>query len=176
MQQDQTQRPKRVLVVEDNRADAVSLCNSLKACGASVIGPAPTVHYARLIMGRRQIDGAILDVVLFGEDVYGLADQLLGQGVPIIFSIGPGDPPIRPGYTGVERIEKPVSTALLDEKLKSLRPVPRAAIAPLASAHHLVAFASAPKTRGTLSAAERWSRALTRMMKDAGPPGPGKGL
>lgn len=71
---------KCALMVEDDYVLAREVCNDLKSHGAQVLGPAPTVHYANLIIGKRRLDGAILDIKLFGEDVYQLVDVLIARG------------------------------------------------------------------------------------------------
>jgi CheY-like chemotaxis protein len=80
---------RRILVVEDDYALATDMCNDLRNHGATVLGPAPTPHYAfNMLMGPRGVDGAVLDIRLYGADVFELAEHLKGLGVPIVFASG----------------------------------------------------------------------------------------
>lgn len=82
---------KSLLIVEEDMALARRMCTRLAACGAHIVGPAPTVHYARLIIGRRRLDGAILDMAHPRTETRAFAEMLLGRGVPILIANGPDD-------------------------------------------------------------------------------------
>ncbi len=108
---------KCVLVVEDDYVLAREVCNDLKRHGAHVLGPAPTVHYANLIIGKRHLDGAILDIKLFGEDVYALVDVLQARGVPIIFATAYQREAIDARFRSFDLMHKPLDLARLREKV-----------------------------------------------------------
>ena len=78
---------RRVLVVEDQAAIALDLCECLDQAGASVIGPARTVEHALSILESvGPLDAAVLDIELEGEPVYAVADRLQQLGVPFLFT------------------------------------------------------------------------------------------
>ena len=81
----------------------------LAARGATIIGPVPSVDAALdLIEDTDRIDGAVLDLNLQGEHAYPLADALMRQGVPFVFTTGYDASAIPSRYAAVARCEKPV--------------------------------------------------------------------
>lgn len=151
---------KCVLVVEDDYVLAREVCNDLKNHGVHVLGPAPTVHYANLIIGKRRLDGAILDIKLFGEEVYELVDVLTARGVPIVFATAYQDDGIDARYRSVETLHKPLDLAHLRRKVAAFRPqVPanlRQPIEPIVR----------PMTvRSSESTQDRWARLLFEAMR-----------
>jgi DNA-binding response OmpR family regulator len=113
---------KCVLVVEDDYVLAREVCNDLKSHGVNVLGPAPTVHYASLIVGRRRLDGAILDIKLFGQEVYELVDVLMARGVPIVFATAYQKDHIDARYRSVETLHKPLDLGQLRRCVAAFRP------------------------------------------------------
>jgi len=101
---------RRILVVEDDYSVAVDICDDLRKVGATVLGPAPTSHYAyNLLLGRRGVDGAILDIRLHGADVFDLARELRERGVPMVFATGySGDIPA--AFLGTPLLSKPIAS------------------------------------------------------------------
>lgn len=79
---------RRILVVEDDYILARDLSGALTELGANVMGPAPTAFYAELLMTKKHIDCAVLDVTLHGQKVFELAGKLRSRGTPIIFATG----------------------------------------------------------------------------------------
>lgn len=101
---------RRILVVEDDSALALDLCNDLRRCGATVLGPAPTSYYAyNLLLGRRGIDGAILDTDLYGSDVYDLAEELRQRGIPMVFATENSGEEIDDAFRDTPRLQKPLA-------------------------------------------------------------------
>lgn len=99
---------KRILVVEDEYFLVEDLCRDLRDAGAVVVGPAPSVEQALvLIETEPAIDGAILDVNLGGEMAYPVADALLARECPFVFTTGYSDGVLSARYPHVPRIEKP---------------------------------------------------------------------
>ncbi|MAN76286.1 hypothetical protein OF122_09070 [Pelagibacterium flavum] len=151
---------KCVLVVEDDYVLAREVCNDLKSHGANVLGPAPTVHYASLIVGRRRLDGAILDIKLFGQEVYELVDVLMARGIPIIFATAYQKDHIDARYRSVETLHKPLDLGHLRRKVAAFRPqrpsTPAKAAEPV----------SAPReARGHETVQDRWARLLFDAMR-----------
>lgn len=111
---------KRILVVEDDHYIADEICQDLRSEGATVLGPAPTPFYAMQLLGRRGVDGAVLDVRLHGMTVFGLADELTRRGTPMVFATGYGDDVIPERFRGMPRVTKPYDRALLIEALRDM--------------------------------------------------------
>jgi CheY-like chemotaxis protein len=76
---------KRIIVVQDDIRLGSKIIDHLRGLGVTALGPAPTPFYADLIIGRRKIDAALLDIQLHGETVFDLADRMVALGIPIIF-------------------------------------------------------------------------------------------
>lgn len=155
---------KCVLVVEDDYVLAREVCNDLKRHGANILGPAPTVHYASLIMGKRQVDGAILDIKLFGEEVYELVDTLMERGVPIVFATAYQPDQIDAKYSRFDVMTKPLDYSTLRRKVANFRPMapePHSSVLARPST-------SIPSMRGTTEASEpdRWARLLLAAMQE----------
>jgi DNA-binding response OmpR family regulator len=111
---------RRILVVEDDYVQAADICDDLRRVGATVLGPAPTSHYAySLLMGRRGVDGAILDIRLHGTDVFDLARELRERGVPMVFATGYGDD-IPAAFGGAPLLNKPINPDRLIEVVGNL--------------------------------------------------------
>lgn len=99
---------KSVLVVDHDREHGREVARHLSDRGARVIGPAPTLHYACLIIGRRKLDGAVLDPGVLDKEAYSLIDSLRAQGLPIVFSTD-DEREIRYRYPTCDILKKPIS-------------------------------------------------------------------
>ena len=102
---------RRILVVEDDANLAASLCAALRERGATVLGPAPTPFYAMSLIGRRGVDGAVLDIRLHGTTVFEVADELTSRGTPLVFAT-----PYGPEMVPSRHRHQPVVTKPFDEK------------------------------------------------------------
>ncbi|RUT30377.1 response regulator [Arsenicitalea aurantiaca] len=154
---------RRILVVEDDYALARELCADLKRHGATVLGPAPTSYYAiNLMMGRRGIDSAILDIGLHGQEVYDLADLLRRQGVPMVFATGYGEHDILAAFRNEPRLQKPVLTnelvTLLDRLMRGKGITASVAVQP-------VELVTAQAQSLDMSLEDRWGRIVGRAMR-----------
>jgi two-component sensor histidine kinase/CheY-like chemotaxis protein len=78
----------RVLVVEDEALTALALEQVLMEAGFVVLGPVGRIEDALDILGSMRPDVAVLDVNLFGQDVYPVANRLVEMGVPFLFCSG----------------------------------------------------------------------------------------
>ena len=85
----------RVLVVEDENLIALLLEDMLAELGHTVIGPVARVKKALDMIQREEIDLAILDVNINGEETYPIADVLAARDVPFFFSTGYGKKGLR---------------------------------------------------------------------------------
>lgn len=107
-------RGRRLLIVEDEYMIAADLARALEDRGADVIGPAGSIEDAlKLLDAELQIDGAVLDINLRGEQAYPIADALRARGVHFVFATGYDPWAIPDAYVDVPRLEKPVSTRAL---------------------------------------------------------------
>lgn len=109
---------KRVLLIEDEYLIANEMARVLAARGMEVIGPAGTVDRAMaLIKAGGRIDGAVLDVNLRGEMVFGVAEVLNQLGVPFVFATGYNDTAVPDQFSAVPRCEKPAEPARILQTL-----------------------------------------------------------
>lgn len=108
---------KRILVVEDEYQLGRQLCDALKREGAHVLGPAPTPFYAFTLLGRRNVDAAVLDIWLHGTTVYELADELVRRGTPILFATTTDADIIPLRYRDIPRVSKPFDPNLVMDTL-----------------------------------------------------------
>jgi DNA-binding response OmpR family regulator len=100
---------KRVLIVEDEALLALELQFAFEDEGAEVLGPALSLMKAlETVTHAREIDVAVLDVDLAGEDVYPIAELLLQRGVPFIFHTAHGSSNVLSGlFPGALTCTKP---------------------------------------------------------------------
>lgn len=159
---------KCVLVVEDDYVLAREVCNDLANHGAHILGPAPTIHYASLIIGRRQLDGAILDIKLFGEEVYDLVDQLRGRGIPIVFATAYQPEQIDARYRNIDVLSKPLDFQRLRRKVADFQPIPMSPPHPVSPPKPI--YYRTPDHRPAIGVnamgdQERWSRLLLEAMR-----------
>jgi CheY-like chemotaxis protein len=108
----------RVLIVEDEPIIAMMQTMILESVGCVVLGPAPGVDQAILMIGAQSIDLALLDINLDGEKVYLVADALAKRGVPFVFLTGYGGETLPPAHRGQRCLTKPCDE---DDLLRALR-------------------------------------------------------
>lgn len=114
----------RILVVEDEYFLANELSIELSELGATVLGPAADVQTAlSLLSDGGALDGAVLDINLGGEPAFPIADRLIAQGVPIIFTTGYDAEAMPDQYRHLPRCEKPFSLRQMTAAMvKAFRP------------------------------------------------------
>ncbi|SDL75254.1 CheY chemotaxis protein or a CheY-like REC (receiver) domain [Paracoccus chinensis] len=89
---------------------AADLRDQLEREGAEVLGPAPSVARALLLLANDPPPSmAFLDINLQGEMAWPVADRLRELGVPFVFATGYEAAAIPSAYAAVPRAEKPVS-------------------------------------------------------------------
>ncbi len=107
-----TLRDCRLLVVEDEYMLADDLRSALEDEGAVVLGPVGHLKDAlALIAAEQEIDGAVLDVNLGGDNVFEAADRLIERQIPVVFTTGYDQTAIPARYRQIARCEKPVDIA-----------------------------------------------------------------
>lgn len=109
----------RVLIVEDEFIVAALLEDTLQAFGCEVIGPASRVDDALAMLEHEQIDAAVLDVNLAGEQVFPVADALERRGIPFVFSTAYGFRGVVEAHRQHEILQKPYELRALQRALES---------------------------------------------------------
>jgi DNA-binding response OmpR family regulator len=107
----------RVLVVEDDALVAFDLEVLLKAAGYSVVGPVGRLEEAVAMASEGLFDVALLDIHLRGEEVYPVADILVGRGIPFMFLSGYGEGDLPSRFHGRPLYRKPYSIRSLIARL-----------------------------------------------------------
>ena len=111
-------RSPRILVVEDEGLQAMTLEDMLEDLGCEVAASLGTVAEALAwLTAGDALDGALLDVSLDGQLVYPVAEILAERGVPFAFTSGYGQLGER-RFGAAPALVKPVSRATL---LRALR-------------------------------------------------------
>ena len=90
---------------------AMEIEHALQEAGARVIGPAGRLADALKIAAdpNKEMDAAILDVDLHGQDVFPVADALKARRVPFLFHTGHGTKTgLQDRYSGAIVCNKPV--------------------------------------------------------------------
>ncbi len=97
----------RVLLVEDEYYIADDLCQALEGCGASVVGPIPSLDKALLLAEVEILTCAVLDIDLRGGSGLGVAEVLRRRNVPFIYSTGYNGAMVPEALKGAAHLEKP---------------------------------------------------------------------
>ena len=106
----------RILLAEDEALIAIDLESMLQQLGCEVIGPVATLQQLARAVSAQTLDGAILDVNLSGEHVFGILPQLRERGVPVVLSSGYNDPAlVPPEFRDIPLLAKPYDQAALGE-------------------------------------------------------------
>ena len=81
---------RRIFLVEDQFIIAMEMERALKQAGCVVIGPVGRLKAAMEVARTEAFDFAVLDVNLFGEWVFPVADILESRGIPLLLATGYG--------------------------------------------------------------------------------------
>jgi DNA-binding response OmpR family regulator len=81
-------RPRRILLVEDEPMIAFALEDMVMELGFMVVGPAFRLSEALELAGSGEFDAAVLDVNLNEQQSFPVADLLRGRGIPFLFATG----------------------------------------------------------------------------------------
>lgn len=109
----------RVLIVEDEMLIAMMLQDMVSDAGLEVEGVANSLNAGIDLASKADIDLAILDVNLNGEEVYPVAEILKQRGIPFIFSTGYGAGGLKSGFDGTPQVVKPFQQKLLMAAVKA---------------------------------------------------------
>jgi CheY-like chemotaxis protein len=97
----------RILVVEDETAVAMLIEDMLAELGCTVVGTASLLPKALQLLERVEVDLALLDVNLAGEEVYPVAEVLAARNIPFVFATGYGNGAVREAWRDRPTLEKP---------------------------------------------------------------------
>jgi DNA-binding response OmpR family regulator len=110
----------RILVVEDETLITFQIEEVLEALECAMIGPIATLDGALRLAQDAALDAAILDITVRGGKTYPVAEQLLARGVPVVLSSGYEDWALPNRLRGQPRLNKPFTTAELEEQVRFL--------------------------------------------------------
>jgi DNA-binding NtrC family response regulator len=109
---------RKVLVVEDEILVALDYCERLRAAGAEVVGPFPSVSQALKCVDTSHVDVAVLDYALADETSDPLQSALERRDIP--FVIITGYPRVLVRRDARQKIlSKPISPDVLCETIKA---------------------------------------------------------
>jgi len=111
---------RRVLVVEDEYLIRMLLEDMLDELGYDVAAAVGTISEARQIATEGEFNAAILDVNLDGQEIYPVADILVGRGLPFLFVTGYGERSLPEAYRGRPALQKPFQAEQLKATLAGL--------------------------------------------------------
>lgn len=108
-----------ILMCEDEMYVAMMLQDRLEHEGYRVL-MAARVDKGRQLAESEDIDMALLDVNLDGEDSYLIAEALRARGIPFLFASGYDDTSLPEEWSHVKLLQKPFDTGKLMEALAQL--------------------------------------------------------
>jgi CheY-like chemotaxis protein len=108
---------RRVLVVEDEMMIAMLIEDMLEEFGCTLVGPATTVPRALDLIAKENVEIAVLDLNLDGQNTYAIADALRQKNVPFIFATGYGSTGLRQEYGNRPVLQKPFQAQALESAL-----------------------------------------------------------
>jgi DNA-binding response OmpR family regulator len=97
----------RILVLDDEPLISMLMEDWLKELGCEVVGPAGTLKVALDLAGKAEIDGAILDVNLAGQNSFSVANALKQRGIPFAFVTGDSSIDKSAGFADPIMLSKP---------------------------------------------------------------------
>ena len=110
----------RVLVVEDERLLAETLCDLLLDAGCEPVGPAASVAIALGLIEKSRINAAILDVRLMDEMSFSVAYALRARGIPLMFLTASERGQLPVDLSDEILIEKPFKAPMLIETVRRM--------------------------------------------------------
>lgn len=97
----------RILVVEDTGIVAREVKFLLEQLGCEVVGPEPDLAKGLRAAEAAELDGALLDVNLKGQQSYPIAEELMCRDIPFIFVTGYGSAHLDEDFRLFPALEKP---------------------------------------------------------------------
>jgi len=109
---------RRILIVEDETMIAMMIEDFLTDLGWDVVGLVGTSDRAIATAREADIDAALLDVNLNGQDTFGVADLLSERHIPFVFATGYGQDGVADRFQDVPTLTKPFHRDELDRALR----------------------------------------------------------
>ena len=97
----------RILVVDDEPLISMLMEGWLNELGCEVVGPVRSLKDGLDLAGNAELDGAILDVNLAGENSFSVANALKQRGIPFAFATGDGGIDKEAGFADPILLNKP---------------------------------------------------------------------
>ncbi len=114
-------RDGRVLIVEDNMLIALEQEDIVKSLGFETVDTVPRVSTAIKLLQSQQYTLGILDIDLKKETSFAIAEELLHQDIPFLFTTGYDSKYTVPKHLeGIIRLKKPVTPDKLSQALDSM--------------------------------------------------------
>jgi CheY-like chemotaxis protein len=107
-----------LLVVEDETIVSFLLEDMLTELGCATVLHAGRVQEALALLRERKPDAAVLDVNLAGEYAYPVAERLVEEHVPFVFTTGYGRSGIPSDWASRQVVQKPFSMDALAAALR----------------------------------------------------------
>lgn len=103
------QATRKILVIEDDYLMAEAVCDLVRDCGYSVAGKVGRVESGLRFVKENEIDGAVVDINLHGDESFPICDLLDQRDIPFFFLSG-YDSRIHlpPRYSSAVMLPKPV--------------------------------------------------------------------
>jgi DNA-binding response OmpR family regulator len=108
---------RRILIVEDETMIAMMEQDFLEESGWEVVGLAGGTERALAMARVADIDAALLDVNLNGQNTFAVADILSERHIPFVFATGYGADGVADRFRGVPTLTKPFQRDELDRAL-----------------------------------------------------------
>jgi CheY-like chemotaxis protein len=108
---------RRILIVEDEALIAMMVEDFLEELGWKVVGWAGGIERALAMARDADIDAALLDVNLGGQNSFAVADILSGRHIPFVFATGYGTDGVADRFRDVPTLTKPFRPDDLDRAL-----------------------------------------------------------
>jgi DNA-binding response OmpR family regulator len=110
----------RVLIVEDEALVSMMLEDYLADLGHVVVASVPSIAEAFEVINTGNVEAAILDVNLSGENAYPISDYLTSKSIPHAFATGYGRLGVDVAYHGCPILQKPFDERTLEQVMNEL--------------------------------------------------------
>ncbi len=97
---------------------ALDLSQMVEDLGGAVVGPAGRLDEGMALARSNKLDAAILDVNLDGANTFFLADGLLADDVPVIFSTGYDMKKLPERFAQTPKLSKPFSVRSVEKAIR----------------------------------------------------------
>ena len=111
---------RRILIVEDSPVLAPFTADVLEELGCQVVGSAPNMAVARVLVEAGGFDAALMDVHIRGERVFPLCELLAAKKVPFVLTSGYADWTMPEKWDDRPRLQKPYTIEQVEEALSGL--------------------------------------------------------